>query len=116
MSEGAMGDPAWPSIRKDETSRGLARWAALREASMVGTGMKTVTLRRSMASSARFGSNAGMVTIDAPSHRRPTIGATPATWNIAGAARNTSSGESEHATVLWNALAMKLRWVRITPL
>ncbi len=83
---------------------------------MVGTGMTTVTRRPWTRSRQRSGSNAGTVTVVAPSQTRPTSGATPATWNIAGAARKTSSPVSEQATILWKALERRLRWLSMTPL
>ena len=62
-----MGEPACPSIRSDETSRGAARCAATRAAEHRRTGMNTVTPCSSMSSRHLCGSKAGIVTVVAPS-------------------------------------------------
>src|SRR3954469_21372945 len=110
-----MGEPAWPRSRNDETSRGRAHCSTTNAASIVGTGKKKVTRSRSITSRHNAGSNSGVVTVVPPSQTRPVRGAMPATWNIAGAPRKTSSLTSEQATILLNALATRLRCVSITP-
>ena len=51
-----------------------------------------------------------------PSHTRPSSGAVPATWKSGATARSTSSRSRLQASVLWNALATRFRWVSTTPL
>ena len=83
---------------------------------MVGTGTSTVTPWRSMRSRLTAGSNDGSTTMVPPSHTRPSSGAVPATWKSGATASSTSSRSRPQASVLWNALATRFRWVSTTPL
>lgn len=85
-------------------------------ANMVGTGIIMVQCSRSIRSRQTSGSNASTTTVRAPSDIRLRSGAIPATWNMAGAARNTSSDRSPTAMVLWNELLTMLAWLSMTPL
>ena len=116
MTAVVIGEPAWPISRSDDTSRGRAFCSAARAASIVGTGMYTVTPCCSIASRHAPASNPGRTTSEPPNQMTDSTGAVPATWKNGPDARNTSSSRSPQAIVLWNEFATRLRWVSWTPL
>ena len=112
----ATGAPPWLISASDDVSRGRARCSSQIAASIVGTTSVAVIRSASIRSSAAPGSNAGSTTWRPACQTVARTAIEPAAWNSGGMISHRVSGPNGHAPWKCSALAIRLRWVRITPL
>src|SRR5690606_14979504 len=112
----AIGEPPWAYTRNDETSRGRTDCSSTEAATIVGT--PSVWVIRSVATRSSIvpGSNAGTITWQAPTKIDCSRLTDPAAWNIGAITRYRSCALSGWITWTFHVLAIRFRWVSITPL
>ena len=112
----AIGEPPCEKSRRLLTSRGRASCSSTAAATIVGTPRVAVTPSRSTTSSISPGSNDGRMTCLAPTNIVCSTDTEPAAWNNGAMTRYTSSICNGMTICMLMALAIRLRWVRMTPL
>ena len=110
-----IGEAPWLRYRSELTSRGRASCAPAAIASMVGTSSVWVTASRSMRSTARSGSNRGMMTWVPPAQTVASVARIPPVWNIGEATSHRVCRSKGQVAMKCSALETRLRWVCIAP-
>ena len=111
----AIGEPPWATSRTLEVSRGRTRCSSAMAASMVGTPKVMLTRSRSIRSRAAPGSNVGSMTCRPPVQSVARMPFEPAAWKAGAISRYTSPAPIGARAIQWKVLAMRLRWLSITP-